>query len=202
LTGPHYVDLDFHCQIHDPSLFGPHGYALFFFGSYMNDVSNAALHFLGVEQAGEKEKWILGDAPKENPDWNHGGTYQNVSAQGLPYDAGHNFKTNSWCYDYPRFTKPLYYGLAEHNMVFQIMFNKAWTEEDEVRFSLFKFKLPQLPRPAWDFQYVVHKVAEGKEYGFRARVVWKKFVSPTDCIHEYNMWLAALRKEPKAKASV
>jgi hypothetical protein len=86
-------------------------------------------------------------------------------------------------------------------MVFQIMFNKAWTEEDEVRFSLFKFKMPQLPRPAWDFQYAVHKVAEGKEYGFRARVVWKKFVSPTDCIHEYNMWLAALRKEPKAKAS-
>lgn len=33
-------------------------------------------------------------------------------------------------------------------MVFQIMFDRAWSEADEVRFSLFKFKLPKLQRPA------------------------------------------------------
>jgi hypothetical protein len=193
LMKPHYLDLDFRCQFHDPSLFGARGYALFFFGSYMNDVADVALHFLGVDQKDGKEKWIAGDAPKAHPDWNHGGTYRNLEAQDLQYDADHNFKTNSWSYDYPRFTKPFYYGLSAHNMVFQIMFNKAWSEEDEIRLSLFKFKLPKLPRPAWDFQYVVHKAAEGKEYGFKARVVWKKFVSPDDCLHEYNKWLEVLR---------
>ena len=45
-------------------------------------------------------------------------------------------------------------------MVFLIMFNKAWTDEGEIRFSPFKFKLPKRPRPAWDFQYVIHNAAE------------------------------------------
>lgn len=122
-------------------------------------------------------------------------------AQDLQYDPDHNFKINIWSYDYPRFTKPFYYGLSAHNMVFLIMFNKAWSEEDEIRFSLFKFKLPRLPRPAWDFQYVVHKATEGKDFGFKARVVWKKFVSPEDCLHEYHTWLAGLQKEQKRESA-
>ncbi len=44
------------------------------------------------------------------------------------------------------------------------------------------------PRPAWDFQYVIHKVWEDKEYGFKARAVWKRFVSAEDCLKEYEMW--------------
>ena len=106
----------------------------------------------------------------------------------MEYDADHNFKLNSWSYDWPRFTRPFYYGRAAKGMVFQLMFNKAYTEEDEVRFSLFTFKLPRFPRPAWDFQYVLRKIRKGREYGFKARLVWKKFVSPDDCLKEYSRW--------------
>ncbi len=42
--------------------------------------------------------------------------------------------------------------------------------------------------PAWDFQYVIHQVEEGREYGFRGRLVWKKFVSAADCLREYESW--------------
>jgi len=63
----------------------------------------------------------------------------------------HNFKLNSWSYDYPRFTKAFYFGRASQRMVFLLMFDKMHTEEDEIRFSLFKFKLNRVPRPAWDF---------------------------------------------------
>ena len=60
-----------------------------------------------------------------------------------------------------------------------------------MRFSLFKLKPPA--RTAWDFQYVVHHVEEQKEYRFRAREVWKKWLGPEDCLRECEAWAA----EPK-----
>ena len=43
--------------------------------------------------------------------------------------------------NYPRFTKPFYYGRAPKGMVFILMFNKMYSAEDEIRFSLFNFKV-------------------------------------------------------------
>ena len=78
-------------------------------------------------------------------------------------------------------------------MTLMLMFDRAYSEEDEMRFSLFKFKVnDQVRRPAWDFQYVIHRVATGKQYGFRGRLVWKKFESADDCLQEYETWAAAL----------
>jgi hypothetical protein len=134
------------------------------------------------------------DAPKDHRDWNQGGTYRSASASDLEYDSDHNFKLNSWSYDYPRFTKPFYYGRTAKSMAFMLMFNKMYTEDDEIRFSLFKFALPRFPRPAWDFQYVIQNIQAGKEYGFKARLVWKRFVSPADCLEEYTAWAARPNK--------
>jgi hypothetical protein len=192
LIKPHYIDVDFRCVPHDPALFGKRGYAVLFFANYMNDVEDVSLHFRGIEAKGQREKWISADAPKGYVDWNQGGTYRSASASGLEYDTDHNFKLNSWSYEYPRFTKPFYYGRAAKGMVFLLMFNKAHTEEDEIRFSLFKFKVPRFPRPAWDFQYVIRKLEKEKEYRFKARLVWKKFVSPEDCLKEYETWAGSM----------
>jgi hypothetical protein len=192
LAKPHYIDVDFRCIPHNKQLFGARGYAVLFFADYMNNVADVALHFRGVEGPGAQEKWIAGDAPKGHPDWNGGGTYRSLAAAGLEYDKDHNFKLNSWSYDWPRFTKPFYYGRAAQGMVFILMFNKMYSGEDEIRFSLFKFKLPRHPRPAWDFQYVIRNIQEGKQYGFKARLVWKKFVSAEDCLKEYEDWKASL----------
>jgi hypothetical protein len=93
-----------------------------------------------------------------------------------------------WSYDYPRFTRPFYYGRAAHGMVFLLMFDRMWSPRDEIRFSLFKFKTNRRPRPAWDFQYVIHSVEKDERYGFRGRLIWKKFVSPDDCEMEYQLW--------------
>jgi hypothetical protein len=198
VTAPHYIDMEFRCRPHDAGLFGRRGYAIFFFANYMNDVADVPLQFRGVEQTGSAEKWITADAPKTRPDWDSGGTYRNAKAEDLQYDEDHNFKLNMWSYDFPRFTLPFYYGRAAHGMVYILMFDKAYETEDEIRFSLFKFKLLRKsdpkPRPAWDFQYVIHKVEANKDYGFRARAVWKKLASPDDCLAEYRKWVANLRK--------
>ena len=79
-------------------------------------------------------------------------------------------------------------------MAFILMFDRMHGPDDEIRFSLFKFKLPRRPRPAWDFQYVIHKVEEGRPYGFKGRLIWKKFISPEGCHEEYRRWQSGIKK--------
>ena len=185
---PHYLDFEFQCQAHRPELFGRRGYAVLFFADYMNDVADIALHFRGIEAPGAPERWIRAEAPPGHADHRSGGTYRSAPAADLAYDADHNFKLNLWSYDWPRFTAPFYYGRAVRDMAFVLMFDRLHTPEDEIRFSLFKFKVPTRPRPAWDFQYVIHRVEAGRTYGFKGRLVWKRFVSPEDCAEEYRRW--------------
>jgi hypothetical protein len=190
---PHYIDFEFRCTPHDASLFGQRGYAIFFFANYMNDVQDVSLHFRGQESLGAKEAWISADAPKGHPDWNGGGNYRSVAAEDLRYDDDVQFRLNTWSYDWPRITRPFYYGHAAHGMTLILMFDRLYSDRDQIRFSLYKFKLPRHPRPAWDFQYVVNKVESVEEFGFRGRLIWKKFISPEDCLDEYERWSKAVR---------
>lgn len=192
VTPPHSIDVDFRCTPGDAAPFGRRGYAVLFFADYMNDVADLALHFRGVEEPGGAETWIAADAPAGHPHWNQGGTYRSVEAEPLEYDADHNFTLNLWSYDWPRFTQPFYYGRAAHGMSLILMFDRLLSADDEIRFSLFKFKTRRVPRPAWDFQYVLRRVVAEREYGFKARLVWKPFVSADDCLTEYARWRAAL----------
>ena len=191
LVEPYYIDLEFRCRARDASLFGERRYAVFFFANYMNDVDQIALNFLGHERAGDREHWIAADAPAGHADYNGGGTYRHIDAPPLEYDADHDFKLNLWSYDWPRFTKPFYFGRAAHGMTLIMMFDKTY-DDDEIRMSLFKFKVRKFPRPAFDWQYVIHRVDSEREYGFRARLAWKPFVDADDCRQEYERWAAEL----------
>ncbi len=189
VRAPHYIDFEFRCRPCDAVRFGKRGYAVLFWANYMNDVDDVALHFRGVKAQSAKEEWIAADAPRGHADYVGGGTYRCLPAPPLEYDADHNLKLNLWSYEYPRFTRPFYYGRAAHGITLILMFDRMYSAEDEIRFSLFKFKVgDQVRRPAWDFQYVIHCVETGKQYGFRGRLVWKKFVSPDDCLREYEAW--------------
>lgn len=199
VVGPHYIDYEFRCAALAPERFGQRGYALLFWANYMNDVADVALHFQGVAAPGQPESWISADAPPGPPAWRGGGTYRPVTAErDLEYDDPHTMNLNSWSYDWPRIAQPWYYGLAANGMVYQLMFDRLWTSEEQIRFSLFKFKLNRgLKRPAWDFQYVITKPVAGREYGFRVRAIWKKFVSAEDCAREYQEWKRQLAPEPR-----
>ena len=198
VTEPYYIDMEFKCTPQDATSFGKRSHAIFFWADYMSQVKDVALHFRGIDQLGGKETWIRAEALKgEYPHWNGGGTYRHVDAEAIEYDKDLKFNLNSWSYEWPRFTKPFYFGLADNGMVFIIMFDRTSNPTDQVRFSLFKFKCrDEIRKPAWDFQYVINKVETGKAYGYRARVAWKKFVSPEDCLREYENWAAQL---PKSK---
>ena len=194
ITAPNSVDFAFSCRANDRSLFGARGYAVLFFANYMNDVAEVPLHFRGVTGPDRAEEWIAAEAPPGHADYRQGGTYRSHPAADLAYDADHNFKLNLWSYDYPRFTQPFYYGRAAQGMVLILMFDRMHRAEDEIRFSVFKFKVPRRPRPAWDFQYVIHQVEAERDYGFRGRLVWKKFISADDCLDEYVRWRATVKR--------
>jgi hypothetical protein len=191
---PHYIDFEFRCTPQDASLFGPRGYAIFFFANYMNDVEDVSLHFRGHQSPTAKEAWTSADAPRGHADWNRGGNYRAVAADDLEYDDEVQFRLNTWSYDWPRIAKPFYYGRTDRGMTLILMFDHLHSDRDQIRFSLYKFKLPKHPRPAWDFQYVISKVESRVEYGFRGRLVWKKFVSAEDCLNEYERWVAARKQ--------
>ena len=195
VKAPYYIDFDFRCTSRDASLFGTRGYALFFFANYMNDVEDVAIHFRGHKSADGPEEWISTNAPKAHPDWNGGGSYRALLADDLKYDDNLRHRLNHWSYDWPRIARPFYYGRAKHGMTLILMFDRLVSERDQIRFSLFKFKLRAHPRPAWDFQYVVNRVESNTEYGFCGRLVWKKFVSPEDCLQEYQRWAGDLEAE-------
>jgi hypothetical protein len=42
--------------------------------------------------------------------------------------------------------------------------------------------------PAWDFQYIIPDVKIGREYSFRARMIYKKFMGKKDIEKEYFTW--------------
>ncbi|MCA9040247.1 MAG: hypothetical protein KDA65_07880 [Planctomycetaceae bacterium] len=202
LVPPHYIDFEFRCVPHQIEKYGDHEYAILFWANYMHEVEEVALNFLGIAGPDEPETWQRGEAPKTHPDYLGGGTYRHRDAEPLAYNEDHNFKLNVWSYDYPRYTKPFYFGRAQHNMAFMLMFDRSYSEEDEIRFSLFKFKVTeQNKRPAWDYQYVIHKVEAGKQYGYQGRLVWKPFVSNDDCLQEYEIWQQSLSKTTTSSRS-
>lgn len=44
--------------------------------------------------------------------------------------------------------------------------------------------------PAWDFQFIIPRPKTGKIYSFKARLIYKPFVSAEDIRSEYVKWKA------------
>ncbi len=95
-------------------------------------------------------------------------------------------RLSSWRCEYRRLTKPFHCGRAAKGMHDILVFDRASTPAEEMRFSL--LKLDRFPRQAWDFQDVIHPAEQDREYGYRARAVWKKCISPEDGLAEYPEW--------------
>ncbi|MBQ17211.1 MAG: hypothetical protein CMJ65_08800 [Planctomycetaceae bacterium] len=177
---PHAIDIEFRCRFHDVARFGTLGYAGFFWANYMHQLQDVGIHFRGVDNANGEEQWIRANSMGG---WETG-TYLAAGASPLTFDSDHNMKSNLRSFDYPRFTQPFLFCRAANNMVLILMFDRLQSEHDEIRFSQFA--------PAVDFQYVIHGLKSEKRYGFRARLVWKPWVTADDCLREFRSWQSAL----------
>ncbi len=110
--------------------------------------------------------------------------YQSWEKNGYFFASNFNVTLSNHFSDY-KYSLPFYYGRF-HNMVLAYLFDSS--ESEVIRFS-------QSPtgggatNPAWDFQFIIPQPEQGKEYSFRARIVYKPFISREDILEEYQSWI-------------
>ncbi len=180
LTETNYIDITFRCIIHNIEFF-KHDYVGLFWASYINAPKGKEINFLGLEKGDTAKKWILAYSEK------HGKKSTHISIDDendFFFASNFNVTLSNHFSDY-KYSLPFYYGRF-HNMVLAYLFDSS--ESEVIRFS-------QSPtgggatNPAWDFQFIIPQPEQGKEYSFRARIVYKPFISREDILEEYQSWI-------------
>ncbi len=176
LTAPHYLDFTFRC-VPTQHVFA-HGYIGLFWASYINAPEDKSMYFRG------SGLWQQLCTQRHNDE----STVRHRDDKGeLKFRPGMRdalFKNLSPL----RFDEPLYYGLFRKH-IFIVMFESAVG----IRFTHSPSgggvnKEAQTTNPAWDFQYLVPRYEVKKEYGFRARVVYRERCSRSEVLREWENW--------------
>lgn len=177
VVDPHYIDVTFRCIIHNADFF-KHDYAGLFWASYIQRPEDKKIYFTGVEENNPDTTWIAAYSTE------HGvqSTHRSVQDHNEIFFAENfNARLASHFSNY-RFILPFYFGRFG-KMTLAYFFDS----NEIIRFS-------QSPtgggetNPAWDFQYIIPNPKTGQEYSFKARMVYKPFISEQDIMDEYKNW--------------
>jgi hypothetical protein len=179
LTAPHYVDMAFRCVPTQHAF--AYGYIGLFWASYINAPEDKSLYFRGGKV------WNQLCTPQHN---NQSTVRHRDDKVELKFSEGigdalfRNFSPL-------RFDEPFYYGNFR-NMTFIMMFDRT----AGIRFTHspsgggLNSQL-QTTNPAWDWQYILPRYDVKKEYGFRARAVYRPRCSRDEILREYESWRPA-----------
>ena len=180
---PHYIDFHFRC-IPRQHVF-KQGWIGLFWASYIHAPEDKSIYFVG-------------DGPQGKGNWaqlctqfhNDQSTARHVDdALDLKFREGNRpslFRNHSQL----RFQEPYYYGHFE-NHIWMIMFDRA----EGIRFA----HSPsgggssadrKTTNPAWDFQFIIPRYEVNREYGFRARALYRERCSRDELREEYRKWTA------------
>ncbi|MFC2087735.1 hypothetical protein ACFLSA_06210 [Bacteroidota bacterium] len=182
LTAPHYIDIKVKCMIHSDD-FITHDYLGLFFASYIEAPEDKRIFFQGYEKGETTPKWIEAYSEKHGDKSTH--IAKDDDKDAFYFAPDFNVKLANHFSEY-KYDKPFYYGRFK-NMVLAFLFDSS----EIIRFS-------QSPtgggakNPAWDFQYIIPNPQLKKEYSFRARIVYKPFISEEDVLKEYQDWKETL----------
>jgi hypothetical protein len=180
LVAPHYIDMTFRCVPTQHAF--AHGYVGLFWASYVNAPDDRSIYFLGGKlwqqlctQKHDDESTVRHKDDKIELKFTEGyrdALYRNLSPL--------------------RFDEPFYYGLFKKH-VYVVMFDRS----EGVRFSHSPSgggvnQEAKTTNPAWDFQFLVPKYEVKKEYGFRARVVYRERCGRDDVLREFESWRKGL----------
>ena len=178
LVAPHYIDITFRCVLHHPDFF-KHDYAGFFWASYINKPPDKKIYFKSGHGNPPTSHWIEAYSNKHGVESTHKAmddAYEFFFADKFNATLANHFS------EY-RYAAPFYYGKF-HNMAFAYLFES----KEIIRFSQSPTGGGQT-NPAWDFQYLIPDPKAGKEYSFKARLIYKSFLSAGDIEREYNSWI-------------
>ncbi len=179
LEPPFYIEITFRCIFHKPEFFR-HDYAGLFWASYIDNPPDKKIYFKGVREnsPGDSVSWIAAWSEQ------HGinSTHKSVSDDHEFYFAENFNASLASHFSEFRFTEPFFFGRFK-NMALAYFFDGAGI----IRFSQSPTGGGDL-NPAWDFQYLIPSPRQGKEYSFKARLVYKPFISAEDLFEEYYKW--------------
>ncbi|HXG13048.1 MAG TPA: hypothetical protein VNK04_25040 [Gemmataceae bacterium] len=176
LVPPHYLDFSFRCVPTQHAF--AHGYIGLFWASYINAPEDKSIYFRG----GGLWQQLCTQRHNDESTVRH-----RDDKMELKFSPGYRdalFKNFSPL----RYDEPFYYGLFRQHL-FILMFDRI----EGIRFTHSPSgggvnKAEQTSNPAWDFQYIIPRYEVQKEYGFRARVVYRERCSRAEVLRELEAW--------------
>ena len=179
LVAPHYIDFTYRCTPHQHAF--RNGYIGLFWASYMNVPENKSLYFR------DDKGWVQFCTQR------HGGesTVRHVDDRTelafLPGGRDTLYRNFSPL----RFSDPFYFGVVGTH-VYALMFDRT----EGIRFSHSPSSggPPSAPNPAWDWQYILPAYEPLREYGYRARAVYREKCPREEIQREFAAWRESLGK--------
>jgi len=165
-------------------LWAKHHYIGVFFASYIQAPEDMAIEFIGRGRPGRGDpqpRWLKHLPEKHGQAANHrpaGSTWDPALDDGFTIELVKGISNFEYIY-------PFYFGRSGEN-VFILMFERN-APEGELRFA-------QSPsgggngNPAWDFVYFRRDYSVNREFNFRVRAVYRKFVSKEEVASTYEKW--------------
>lgn len=181
IAPPNCIDVTVTLIFEDLAFF-THGYAGAFWASYINAPENRCQYFWGTTLGNSAPHWVEAFSEK------HGERSAHVFIREAfePFFAENFNSTLANNFSGSKYVEPFFFGLRG-KMVYAVFFDRT----EGLRFS-------QSPtgggktNPAWDHYFVVRNPEVGKQYGYRARVLYKPFVSNDDVRAEFVAWRKTL----------
>ncbi len=139
-------------------------------------------YFIGRKSLQEEKRWVEINSPAHNVE---SSVRYELDERDPSLVAEYPPRLFNNYLDY-RYSYPFYYG-RWGKMAWLLMFDEA----GPVRFSHSPTSGARVgpgTEPAWDFHYLFYNYKVGEKYGFKARLVYKPFVSRADIIAEYEKW--------------
>ncbi len=189
LREPHFVDFEFRCTPHKPV---QGGFLGCFWASYINAPEDKSIYFLREGATLDAPQWTQFCTMAHNRD-------STILPEG---DAPEMVFPESGTTLYNSISPlrrgpPLFYGRRGGSVLIFLFEPSA-----HIRFSHSpsgggRTAAGDDTNPAWDFQYLIPGAEQGKEYGFRARLVCKPWKDRADVVAEARAFLAGLEQPRK-----
>ena len=179
VVSPHYIDVNFECVLHNTAFFA-HNYAGLFWASYIANPPDKKIYFRGrPENGSDSIAWIAAWSGKHGDS----STHKSVEDNHDFYFADNFNARLASHFSFYRYAEPYFFGRYKA-MVLAFLFDEG---REVIRFSQSPNGGGKL-NPAWDFQYLIPSPKEGKRYSFKARIIYKPFISENDISEEYRSW--------------
>ncbi|MEM3746467.1 MAG: hypothetical protein QXZ66_04875 [Thermoproteota archaeon] len=150
--------------------------------SYINSPENPFLHFIS------NGKWCSYISPQHGVGANIAPSYVPDEELEIWPDEPHPPRPFHWHRANIRFDEPLYYGRLGNMILIFIFDTPRWLRFYCSPTGGGDSLLPGKYSPAWDFEWLIpaREYQVGREYQFRMRLVYKKYVDDEDAWNEYE----------------